>query len=191
MGRKGDFQVNEQKIDGIQSWIRINLQDKDDIKRALDMVPDEDVPTISRELKALAAQGAGRVVVYVKNETSYTLSEVSFENVYLTPEEGIDEAAPVENGEVAMFELATESDRRVLAQWADSVIPGTDVVALQQRVRVGDLVLNRPGSPSFEVFTRSENVNFERVQARLAIMQKVDSTEAAKRWDAWVHGDLT
>jgi len=110
---------------------------------------------------------------------------------FINPDEGIDESSPVENGEVSMFELATEADRTTLSRWADSIIPGVDVVALQNRVRVGDLVMNRPGSPSFEVFTRSENVNFERVQARLAIMQKVDSTEAAKRWDAWIHGDLT
>lgn len=110
---------------------------------------------------------------------------------FINPDEGIDESAPVENGEVAMFELATESDRTTLGRWADSVIPGVDVVALQQRVRVGDLVMNRPGSPSFEVFTRSENINFERAQARLAIMQNGVTLDVAKRWDAWVHGDLT
>lgn len=106
------------------------------------------------------------------------------------PDEGIDESAPVENGAYSLFELESENARADLIRWADSIIPGVDGIALSSRVRVGDLVLNRPGNPGFEVFTRSENTAFERVQARLAIMQKVDSTEAAKRWDAWVHGDV-
>jgi len=110
-----------------------------------------------------------------------------FENA----DEGIDENAPVENGELSLFELSSEMDRKILAQWADTIIPGIDIVALQQRVRVGDLVLNRPGSPAFEVYTRGDNASFERIQARLGILNIIGGDiDKAKDLDAWVHGDL-
>lgn len=109
---------------------------------------------------------------------------------FINPDEGIDENAPIENGEMHLFELSSEQDRRVLAQWADAIIPGVDVIELQQRVRVGDLILNRPGSPSFEVFTRGDHAAFERVQARLSILGIVDGNmDKARAIDAWVHGD--
>lgn len=110
-----------------------------------------------------------------------------FENA----DEGIDESAPVENGELSLFELEAEMGRAELSRWADSIIPGIDVVALQQRVRVGDLVLNRPGSPTFEVYTRGDNASYEQVHARLAILNIVGGNLAqAKELDSWVHGDL-
>lgn len=109
---------------------------------------------------------------------------------FIDPDAGIDETAPIENGEMFIFELSSESDRRSLAQWAHRILPGYDVVDLQQRTRVGDLVLNRPGSNAFEVFTRSQHAEFERVQARLAILGIVEgNVDRARAIDAWVHGD--
>lgn len=115
---------------------------------------------------------------------------MSTPDYFADAEDGIDLDGPPENGEIALFELDTDSARVELVAWADAIMPGVDGVALSARTRVGDLVLHRPGSNAFEVYTRSENTNFERVQARLRILEAAGRLDAAKSWDAWVHGDV-
>ena len=181
---------DNKKIPGIDSWIRINAYDEEDLRRLRDFVYPEDLADVERYLVHLRSEKLSRFVVLNRDQHTYTAPEHVFEQMYLNPEEGVDENAPVENGEMHLFELTSEMDRTSLAKWADSILPGLDLVALQQRVRVGDLVLNRPGSNAFEVFTRSESTSTERAQNRIHILGIMQGDlSKAQAADAWIHGD--
>lgn len=129
-----------------------------------------------------------RVVVYNAGQHTLVTPEKVFELMYLNADEGIDETS-LAVGEVDMFELKADSDRVEFSMWATHVIDGTDTLELNRRVRPGDLVLHRPGGAGFEVFRRAESSNYERIQARLAILGLGVGIEKAKELDAWVHGD--
>ena len=181
---------DNKKIPGIDSWIRINAYDEEDLRRLRDFAYPKDLAEVEHMITLARSEGLSRLVVYNHDQRTGIVSEHGFEQTYLNPEEGVDENAPVENGEMHLFELTSEMDRTSLAKWADSILPGLDLVALQQRVRVGDLVLNRPGSNAFEVFTRSESTSTERAQNRIHILgiTQGDLSEA-RAADAWIHGD--
>lgn len=102
------------------------------------------------------------------------------------------EDMPIENGEMNIFQLDSEQDRTVLAQWAESIAPGTDLVWLQAQTVPGDLILNRPGSTGFEVFRKTDTVNVDRIMSRIQLLEiaarDVSSNPLvlAQEWDAWV-----
>lgn len=180
-------------IPGVQSWIRVNPQNPDDIENALAMVPDEDRISVAMLLDQHQQFGDARLVVFVRDEKSHILSEVSFEAMYLNPEIGIDEDAPVENGEISLFELGSDGERTTLAQWATRIIPGVDLPSLQEKVRPGNLVLHRPGAIGFEVFGQVDYASLERSNMRLAMLDlalRSDDKRAvlaiAKEYEEWV-----
>ena len=180
---------DNKKIPGIDSWIRINAYDEEDLRRLRDFAYPEDLADVERYLVHLRSEKLSRFVVLNHDPHTGIVPERVFEQTYLGPEEG-GGMPPVENGEMHLFELTSEMDRTSLAKWADSILPGLDLVALQQRVRVGDLVLNRPGSNAFEVFTRSESTSTERAQNRIHILGIMQGDLwKARAADAWIHGD--
>ena len=180
---------DNKKIPGIDSWIRINAYDKGDLRRFRDFAYPEDLADVERNLVHLRSEKLSRFVVLNHDPHTGIVPERVFEQTYLGPEEG-GGMPPVENGEMHLFELTSEMDRTSLAKWADSILPGLDLVAIQQRVRVGDLVLNRPGSNAFEVFTRSESTSTERAQNRIHILGIMQGDlSKARAADAWIHGD--
>lgn len=187
--------MNEQQIPGIQSWIRVNPRNEEDVRNAVEMVPDEDRAFVGETMMSHAELSNTRLVVFIKDELTHILSENVFEAMYLSPDEGVDEAAPVENGEISLFELGSDSERGMLAQWAATVLPGVDLVSLQSRVNPGNLVLHRPGAIGFEVFgpvdyAATEKSNMRAMMLDLAIRSegsdKRQVLEIAKEYESWV-----
>lgn len=179
----------EQAIPGIDSWIRVNLSSDEDLKRVREFAYPEDYGDVLALSDEYSEQGVPRVVVYNAGQHTLVTPEKVFEFMYLNADEGIDETS-LAVGEMAMYELESDSDRLELSKWATYIVEGTDTLDLNRRVRVGDLIVYRPGAGGFEVFRRAEYSNQERVQARLAILNLGVGIEKAKELDSWVHGDM-
>ncbi len=177
----------EEKIPGIKSYTRVNPESEDDRDRALAMVPDEERIRIADFLEI--AEGR-QVIVLHDDETVTTRPEEVFNAAFLSGDEGLDLDAPVENGEISLFELGSDSERTDLAKWAVTVLPGVDLIALQARVRPGNLVLHRPGGISFEVYGPVDYASFERSSLKIGILHEVSGdVEKARAAAEWVFGE--
>lgn len=96
---------DNKKIPGIDSWIRINAYDKEDLRRLRDFAYPEDLAYVARSLVHLRSEKLSRFVVLNHDPHTSIIPERAFEQTYLGPEEG-GGVPPVENGESTSTERA-------------------------------------------------------------------------------------
>ena len=100
---------DNKKIPGIDSWIRINAYDEEDLRRLRDFAYPEDLADVERYLVHLRSEKLSRFVVLNHDPHTGIVPERVFEQTYLGPEEGFDDLVLNRLGSNA-FEVFTRSE---------------------------------------------------------------------------------
>lgn len=119
----------EKKIHGIDSWIRVNPADSEDVKRAQALAYDEDWLQVADALESTNY----RVVVFLKNGHTVVLPEELFELLFLSDDDEDGESAKADaDPDRASYERARF--RLELLQTVLLRVQGTDPQAISKDV---------------------------------------------------------
>lgn len=134
------------QLPSIKSWIRVNPHNVHDLKKVLELVPDEEVSIVleSIENRKWAKEPRFVVVLFNDENGASVFGEAYFDAEILPTLEQVEEPTRVE---VAIFEF--DGDWEALGRWSSTAAPDATPYAFEG-LKHGDLVMYRGGG--FEIF---------------------------------------